>query len=90
MSSMTHLPIPQELEIKLHLPPGAMGALEAHPTMRACSTPVQELQQVTTYFDTPDWALSENGASLRIRRIGERRIQTLHDPRSCCGELVVE
>jgi triphosphatase len=77
VSTMTQQPIPQELEIKLHLPPGAMEALEAHPTMRACNTPVQELQQVTTYFDTSDWALSENGASLRIRRIGERRVQTL-------------
>jgi inorganic triphosphatase YgiF len=74
---MSEQMMPLELEVKLHLLPGAVAALEAHPTFRACSVPAQDLQQVTTYFDTTDWDLARNGASLRIRRTNEQRVQTL-------------
>ena len=31
----------------------------------------------STYFDTPDFQLHYNGASLRVRVVGEKRLQTL-------------
>jgi triphosphatase len=69
---------PTELEVKLRLPPGAEAALEGHPALRPPGAAAPELrEETTTYFDTPGRDLSRAGASLRIRRGGGRRVQTL-------------
>lgn len=63
---------PVEIELKFALGPGAREALEAELFHGA------ETSQLTAaYFDTPDLALFNQGYVLRVRRKGERFIQTL-------------
>lgn len=68
-------PHPQEIELKLALPPGQADAFLKRMARRR-STPVQ-MDLVTRYFDTPDFALSAAGVALRVRRAGRRWLQTL-------------
>ena len=66
---------PREVELKLQLPPGSRAALEASTVFAAAE--VMQRHQVTTYFDTPDSVLEGVGLSLRVRRSGDARIQTV-------------
>ena len=66
---------PREVELKLRLPPGNRAILEASSVFAAVSA--KQLHQVTTYFDTPDDLLNEAGLTLRVRRTGVTRIQTV-------------
>jgi inorganic triphosphatase YgiF len=63
-----------ELEIKLNLPPGSIAALNNHPALQSAA---QTSHEITTYFDTPSRQLDHLGAILRVRRQGNRRVQTL-------------
>ena len=74
-------PHPHEIELKLALPPGQAEAFLKRMARRrtlkgTSSTPVQ-MDLVTRYFDTPDFALSAEGVALRVRRAGRRWLQTL-------------
>ncbi len=64
-----------ELELKLALPRDRSDAIEQLPVFRAA--PAQHLHEITTYFDTADLALRREGVALRVRRRGDRLIQTL-------------
>ena len=64
-----------EIELKLALPPQQAAAFLKRMARRR-SEPVQ-LDLVTRYFDTPDFALSAQGVALRVRRVGRRWLQTL-------------
>lgn len=66
---------PQEVELKLALPPAQVGAFLKRMARRRAEPLEQEL--VTRYFDTPDFALSARGVALRVRRSGRRWLQTL-------------
>ncbi len=66
---------PQEIELKLALPPAQADAFLKRMARRR-SAPVRQ-QLVTLYFDTPDFALSAAGVALRVRRAGRRWLQTL-------------
>jgi len=66
---------PREVELKFQLPPGSRAALESSPAF-AAAHPKQH-RQVSTYFDTPDSLLDEAGLTLRVRRTGNSRIQTV-------------
>ncbi len=63
-----------EVELKLELTPQAADALEASLLLPADP---DIAQQRSLYFDTPDHALSRAGLSLRIRRSGRKRTQTV-------------
>jgi len=65
----------REIELKLELDCAHRAALEHLPLIRAAEGETQQL--VSTYFDTPDKAIWNNGYSLRVRRKGRRRIQTV-------------
>src|SRR6202044_2043927 len=57
------------------LPPDSRAVLEASSLFAAA--PAKEFHQVTAYFDTRDGALDRAGLTLRVRRIGATRIQTV-------------
>ena len=71
---MTTLP-PQEIELKLALPPQQAEAFLRRMARRRSEPVRQDL--VTRYFDTPDFSLSALGLALRVRRVGRRWLQTL-------------
>src|SRR3954463_5749840 len=66
---------PIEVELKLRLSALGRAELERHPTFQAAAP--EERHELTTYFDTPDVFLAERGISLRVRRNGDRRVQTV-------------
>lgn len=69
---------PLEVELKLLLPEQARAALEQHPALQTPRATAPEVREErTAYFDTPGLGLARKGLSLRIRRNGGQRIQTL-------------
>ena len=64
-----------ELELKLALPRDRRNAIEQLPVFRAA--PAQHLHEITTYYDTADLDLRQEGVALRVRRRGDKLIQTL-------------
>ena len=75
-----------EVELKLLVDPSSIGAIETHPTFERSAAPRRH-HLTTTYFDTPDLALRQHGASLRIRRAGQSFVQTVKfdDPEAAFG-----
>ena len=71
---MTTTP-PEEIELKLALPPQQAAAFLKRMARRR-SVPLQQ-DLITRYFDTPDFALSAQGVALRVRKAGRRWLQTL-------------
>ncbi len=63
-----------ETEIKLDLSQDACGALLGSDLL---GEPDRTLQQRSTYFDTPERTLWKQGYSLRIRKVGDARTQTV-------------
>jgi inorganic triphosphatase YgiF len=63
----------REIELKLELEPGSADRLRA-----ALGAPPARVERLLSiYFDTPEGALRKAGFSLRVRRAGERFIQTV-------------
>ena len=69
---------PREIELKLRIPPEALSRLMKHRLLRRSGKgePVQK-RMVSTYFDTPDFRLMRERVALRVRKIGQRHIQTV-------------
>ncbi|MEO6216999.1 MAG: CHAD domain-containing protein [Sphingomonas sp.] len=63
-----------EIELKLALSPQDADILECSGLMTGKP---KKARQRSIYFDTPDHALSKAGLSLRVRRSGRKRIQTV-------------
>ncbi|RYG25156.1 MAG: inorganic triphosphatase, partial [Burkholderiales bacterium] len=74
-----------EVEMKLVLSAEAADAVEAAGLF---SSDVRIVKQHAIYFDTPDQALLKAGLSLRIRRSGDKRIQTIKADGSAAGVFV--
>jgi triphosphatase len=72
---------PREVELKLRIPPDALPRLMNHRLLRRLGKdgPVQK-RMVSTYFDTPDFRLMREQVALRVRKIGQRHIQTVKCP----------
>ena len=67
-----------EIELKLLLEPPQLNKLTRLPLLRAFAVGRSQSKQLdSTYFDTFDFLLRDRGMALRVRRIGDRRIQTL-------------
>jgi triphosphatase len=70
--------IPTETELKLVCTPAALRKLTGSTVLdaHAVGEPATD-ELAATYFDTPDDRLARRRLSLRVRRNGQRRIQTL-------------
>jgi len=66
--------VADEIELKLELMPEGADALEASGLF---SGDPEIIAQHAIYFDTPQHDLASLGLSLRVRRNGERRVQTI-------------
>jgi hypothetical protein len=66
---------PLELELKLEFDPADRERLESARPLKSAHGETHRL--VSTYFDTPARDLLKAGYSLRVRRIGRRRVQTV-------------
>jgi inorganic triphosphatase YgiF len=78
----------QEIEVKLEAPgvAAARRLLDAPWFKRLEAAPMKRNHLVSVYYDTPATALRREGISLRVRRIGPKRIQTVKEgPRGACG-----
>ncbi|KQP35050.1 CYTH and CHAD domain-containing protein [Methylobacterium sp. Leaf100] len=67
---------PREIELKLECGVADLAALANHPLLRADGTP-EAVVLSSTYFDTAKGDLRKGGLTLRVRREGDRRIQTV-------------
>lgn len=67
----------KEIELKLKLTPEAAGQVGKLPLLEKIQHKAVQLDNV--YFDTLSASLSRHGYALRIRKQGERFIQTLKD-----------
>lgn len=65
----------REVELKLETDLAGIDVL-AHASILAL-VDVKEHEQTSTYFDTPEQDIRKAGLSLRIRKIGTKRIQTV-------------
>ena len=76
---------PKEIELKLRVAPEDIVALRNHPHFAgALQIPINEAL-VSLYFDSDDLFLRDHGVTLRVRHIGEKRIQTIKTADYGCG-----
>jgi len=66
-----------ELEIKLALPLTSVGHLKKIPFIQVLKAAPKRATEVSIYFDTDKQKLRKNGLMLRVRRIGNRYLQTI-------------
>lgn len=74
-----------EMELKLELDAAGLEALGTSDLLTEAPIAVS---QCAIYFDTPDQSLLRGGLSLRIRREGERRVQTVKASGTTAGLFV--
>jgi len=67
---------PQEIELKLNIAPAAIGELPRSAALQGRARP-RTKNIVSVYFDTPGFKLRKSGFTLRVRRDGRRRLQTV-------------
>jgi triphosphatase len=68
---------PKEIEIKLELSPATLARLKKIPLLRVPKGATRRSAEVSVYFDTDKHKLRKKGLMLRVRRIGNRYIQTI-------------
>lgn len=66
-----------EVEIKLELPAPALQQFRKLPLIRELAASAKRTAHVSVYFDTDTHKLRRHGLTLRVRRIGDRHIQTI-------------
>ncbi|WP_017429789.1 CYTH domain-containing protein [Vreelandella jeotgali] len=73
--SESQAPAPQEIELKLALPPESPARLMAHP--RLADDPPAIQHPANSYLDTPEGSLASARMALRLRRVDGITLQTL-------------
>src|SRR5882724_2280613 len=75
------VPVADEIELKLAVSTDLVGRLKRNPLIRSLATKRAVTSRLhNVYFDTPELLLAKHAMALRIRRVGDRRIQTLKQP----------
>lgn len=69
--------MPKEVELKLEVAPKSLRALRKMPLLRTLGTPPKRSAEVSVYFDTEKHKLHKKGLMLRVRRVGDRYVQTI-------------
>src|SRR5215470_8617037 len=73
--------MPEEVEIKLRLSPDRASRLRRSVLLHSLTRGRGRTRRLTSvYFDTPRQDLRAAGTALRIRHLGQRRIQTIKLP----------
>jgi triphosphatase len=71
-------PVGQEIEIKLTIEAASLDRILSHPlVVRYAEGPHLHLQLFNTYYDTPALELHSHRMALRVRRDGDRVVQTV-------------
>src|SRR5262249_38170085 len=68
---------PKEMEVKLEVAPTSVARLKKIPLVRALRARPRRTTEISVYFDTDKHKLRKKGVLLRVRRIGNRYIQTI-------------
>jgi len=76
-----------EIELKFDLEPDGVALVRAAPAL--ATAPFDEEVHDTVYFDTKDGALRRAGFSVRVRRSGDRHVQTVKRKRGASAGLYV-
>lgn len=69
--------MPIETELKLYIAPEDTDKFVQHPLLQSAVSQKASQHLHSTYFDTPEYNLLQQGVGLRVRRIGDRRVQTI-------------
>jgi inorganic triphosphatase YgiF len=69
--------VPKEIEVKLELPPASVPELRTIPLLRSPGKNAKSETQISLYFDTGKHKLRKKGLMLRVRRVGNRYVQTI-------------
>lgn len=77
----------REVELKFDIEPGGAGRIAK--TAPLAGAPGERTRYETLYFDTADAALRRAGYSLRIRRSGDRYVQTIKRKKASSAGLFV-
>ncbi len=67
----------RKVELKLEVPPKTIGALKRMRSLRRGNGHARDNELVSVYFDTAEHMLRKHGMSLRVRHIGDERVQTV-------------
>jgi triphosphatase len=67
----------EELEVKLEVAPEGLRALKKIPLLQNLDETPRRTVEVSVYFDTDSHKLRKKGLTLRVRRVGNRYIQTI-------------
>jgi len=76
-------PVPTETELKLRIASDAASTLTRHPAVKAVKRGrARTTRLVSTYYDSDDTTLGGAGIALRLRRDGQRWVQSIKGPAS--------
>ncbi|CAA7613796.1 conserved hypothetical protein [Magnetospirillum sp. LM-5] len=77
-----------EIELKLVVAADDLARVaRLRSKLGAPAGPMRSIHQVTTYFDTPERTLAAAGIGLRVRKVGDARIQTVKGAGVAAGGL---
>src|SRR5687767_6471395 len=79
--------VPREVELKIDLDPSSLKALRDRTVASMAPQDIVREKLTSIYFDTKKLSLHRKGFSLRIRRQGERNVQTLKGGKEGGGGL---
>ena len=77
----------QEVELKLEVPAKTIGKLKRMRSLQRGNGHARDKELVSVYFDTAKHKLRKNGMSLRVRHIGDERVQTVKANRQSAAGL---